>query len=79
MVRTYLDHNAEILQISLNGTIKTKIVYDANLNFKIVKARLRELIEYGLLMKNGRVYQTTSKGERFLYHYEILRGLLEIG
>ena len=79
MVRTYLDHNAEILQISLNGAIKTKIVYDANLNFKIIKARLRELIEYGLLMKNGRVYQTTSKGERFLYQYEILRGLLEVG
>ena len=79
MVRTYLDHNAEILMISLNGTIKTKIVYGANLNFKIIKARLRELIEYGLLMKEGRIYQTTSKGERFLYHYEILRGLLEIG
>lgn len=73
-----MDHNAEILELSRNGTIKTNIVYMANLNFKIVKARLRELIEYGLLMQSGRFYQTTSKGETFLYHYRMLKGLLDV-
>jgi len=79
MVRTYLDHNAEILQISKDGARKTGIVYGANLNFYTIKKRLKELITFGLLLKNGQYYITTPKGDVFLYHYREMRSLIPIG
>lgn len=79
MVRTYLDHNAEILRLSKEGARKTGIVYGANLNFYIIKKRLKELIILGLLQKNGKYYLTTPKGEEFLYHYREMRSLIPVG
>jgi len=79
MVRTYLDHNAEILRLSKDGARKTRIVYGANLNFYTIKKRLAELINLGLLIKNGKYYLTTPKGEEFLFYFEEIRSLIPVG
>jgi len=79
MLRTYLDHNADILRISKDGARKTQLVYGSNINFKLLKLRLAQLIETGLLMQNGKYYTTTPKGEEFLYHFQEMRSLIPIG
>jgi predicted transcriptional regulator len=71
--RNDLDICAEILQIAKDGAKKTRIVYSANLNFKIVEKYLRRLIENGLLdMMDERRFITTRKGAQFLKQYRIL-------
>lgn len=68
-----MDICAEILQIAKDGAKKTRIVYSANLNFKIVEKYLRRLIENGLLdMMDERRFITTRKGAQFLKQYRIL-------
>ena len=60
---------AQILALCQEGTSKTRIVYQVNLNFKTVKEYLDLLLEKGLLeaIPGGRVmYKTTEKGERAL-------------
>ncbi|RJS89991.1 transcriptional regulator [Candidatus Bathyarchaeota archaeon] len=68
--RNNLDIMAEILEIARLGAKKTWIVYKANLNFKIVKEYLSELMEKGLLERDGSLYYTTDRGLEFLEEYE---------
>lgn len=65
-----MDIMAEILEIARLGAKKTWIVYKANLNFKIVKEYLSELMEKGLLEQDGSLYYTTDRGLEFLEEYE---------
>ena len=57
---------SEILKICVNGANKTRIVYQANLNFFSAKHYLDRFIERGLLeaIPEGSriVYKTTPKG-----------------
>jgi len=61
------------LKICVNGAVKTRIVYQANLNFLSAKPYLDRFIERGLLevipVGSRIVYKTTPKGmdlkERF--------------
>jgi predicted transcriptional regulator len=57
---------SEILKICVNGANKTRIVYQANLNFFSAKPYLDRFIERGLLeaIPEGSriVYKTTPKG-----------------
>jgi len=61
-----------ILKVCLNGpACKTKIVYDANLNFTRLKKHLSLLLNMGYLVEeNGPrkkvVYQTTKAGRVFI-------------
>jgi len=73
--RNNVDIMADILRVARGGAKKTWIVYRANLNFKIVKEYLSELMEKGLLMAHGgaRIYQTTERGLEFLEQYESFR------
>ena len=71
--RNDLDICARILEVSRMGAKKTQIVYQANLNFKIVEKYLKRLTERGLLKAGDRFYVTTAKGARFLEQY---RGLI---
>ena len=77
-----MGHNADILRIAKEGARKTHLVYGlvygSNITFKLLKIRLTQLIETGLLMKNGKFYHTTSKGEEFLYHFQEMRELIPI-
>jgi predicted transcriptional regulator len=56
---------SQILKICIGGANKTKIVYQANLNFKTVKPYTDLLINNGLLnIRQGPtiIYETTEKG-----------------
>lgn len=60
---------SEILEICIDGANKTKIVYNANLNFKILNSYLDVLTKKGLLhlRKDQRnEYVTTDEGIRML-------------
>jgi len=70
--RNDLDICAEILQVARAGAKKTQIVYQANLNFKIVEKYLKRLTDGGLLQSKGKFYFTTPKGVSFLEQFRIL-------
>jgi predicted transcriptional regulator len=71
MRRNDLDICADILQVAKVGARKTQIVYQANLNFKIVKKYLNRLIDTGMLSEaeEKRLYTTTNRGAEFLEQY----------
>ncbi len=54
------------------GSSKTKIVYQVNLNFKNAGQYLEWLTSHGYLVKEERLYKTTSSG------YELLQNLNDI-
>jgi predicted transcriptional regulator len=70
---------AEILALCQEGgASKTRIVYQANLNFKTVKEHLDLLLEKGLLgaIPGGHImYKTTEKGERALEHHRAIEAI----
>ena len=60
---------SQILNVCRNGAIKTRVVYQANLNFKTVEPYLALLIKNNLLeVQHGekKMYETTQKGESLL-------------
>ena len=60
---------SQILNVCRNGAIKTRVVYQANLNFKTVEPYLVLLVKNNLLeVQQGekRKYETTEKGETLL-------------
>ncbi|MDP2901259.1 MAG: winged helix-turn-helix domain-containing protein [Candidatus Bathyarchaeota archaeon] len=67
-----MDICRDILQLTRNGAIKTRIVYGANLNFEIVKGYLSKLLSLGLLEESRKGYRTTEKGLDFIESYEEL-------
>ena len=71
--RSDVDIYAEILYLANEGGVgKTVFVNQANLNFKIIRRYLSNLIEEELLKVEGKKYETTDKGIDFLNHYEEL-------
>ena len=72
MKRNNLDIFADILRVSKDGAKKTHLVYNANLNFNIVKKYMNELLENELLKQNGDRFYQTEKGARFIAQYEEL-------
>ncbi len=80
MRRDSKDIEAAILRIAETGAKKTQLVYQANLNFKIVKRYLERLIEQGyldhiVLDSRNSLFQTTSRGQEFLRRYAALTNL----
>jgi predicted transcriptional regulator len=63
---------AQILSLCReDGAGKTRIVYQANLNFHTVKMHLGLLLKNGLLdefLGEQTIYKTTAKGEQALEH-----------
>lgn len=80
MRRNDLDICADILQVARAGAKKTRIVYQADLNFKIVKGYLQRLIANGMLdpSPEGRLYMTTSVGVDFIERYRALVSPLKV-
>lgn len=73
---------AEILHIARDGTLKTQIMYKANLSFAQLNEYLRFMLKTRLLSKfnaNGKdIYGVTEKGEDFLHrHFELTELLKE--
>jgi predicted transcriptional regulator len=65
--RNKLEIIGTILSIcKLEGSSKTRIVYQANLNFKNAGLYLEWLTKRGYLIKDDRVYRTTPTGLELL-------------
>lgn len=63
---------SQILDICRGGANKTKIVYQANLNFRTVNPYLELLIENELLTvrrENTLIYETTERGASLLDNF----------
>jgi predicted transcriptional regulator len=73
---------AEILEIANEGTLKTPIMYRANLSFTQLNEYLDFMLKTDLLQKvhtNEReVYRATDKGLDFLQRYREIMGLLRL-
>ncbi len=68
---------AQILEACIDGASKTKIVYQANLNFRTVNPYIDLLIKCDLIKiveDNHKLYKTTEEGidlmKNFKYHHE---------
>ena len=72
---------AEILEIAKDGTLKTQIMYRANLSFAQLNDYLKFMLKVDLLNKlraNGKnVYVATEKGIDFLQRHAELTELLK--
>jgi predicted transcriptional regulator len=72
---------AEILEISREGSLKTQIMYRANLSFTQLNDYLRFMLKISLLEKvlmNDRdIYRATVKGLDFLQRYNEITELIK--
>lgn len=74
--RSNLEIAAEILKLAKKGAKKTRIVYGANLNFKMLEEYLVKLKKSGLIMNspdNDRLIKTTEKGREYLQQFYVLQ------
>jgi predicted transcriptional regulator len=70
---------SEILNICLDGASKTKIVYQANLNFRTVNPYLKLLVQNELLLTRTEprlLYKTTNKGKVLLENYSRIKDII---
>lgn len=72
---------AEILEIAKEGTLKTQIMYRANLSFTQLNDYLTLMLKISLLKKNEEndkeIYRATAKGMDFLERYRDITQLLK--
>jgi len=72
---------AEILEISKNGSLKTQIMYRANLSFAQLNEYLHFLLDLELLQESienqKTVFKVTAKGDKYLQNYYKIKELLE--
>jgi predicted transcriptional regulator len=73
---------AEILEIAKDGTLKTQVMYRANLSFTQLTDYLKFMLRIRLLEKvetDGKdVYKATEKGLDFLQRYREIYKLLKL-
>jgi len=75
--RSNIEIVAEILQIANKRAKKTRIVYGANLNFKMLGEYLERLEKAGLIKGrsgNEGFIEITDKGKEYLRHFRGFRG-----
>ena len=75
--RNKLEILGSILDIcKADGSSKTRIVYQVNLNFKNAGSYLDWLIEREYIVKEDRVYKTTHKGEELLDNLNYINSVI---
>jgi predicted transcriptional regulator len=71
---------AEILTIAKDGSLKTQIMYRANLSFAQLNEYLNILTKMNLLEiqneNNKKIYKTTAKGNKYLEKYKEISDIL---
>jgi predicted transcriptional regulator len=71
---------AEILEIARDGSLKTQIMYRANLSFTQLNDYLRFMLKINLLERvlenDKQIYRATGKGVDFLQRYREINELL---
>lgn len=69
--RNRLQIIANILLIASSGAKKTRIMYQANLSYKLLCRYLNEVLDAGLIcFGKGECYVLTAKGKEFLRRHE---------
>ena len=72
---------AEILEISKDGSLKTQIMYKANLSFAQLNEYLALLLDLELLQEiienEKTMFRVTGKGDKYLQNYYKIKELLE--
>ncbi|MGB9714691.1 MAG: winged helix-turn-helix domain-containing protein [Candidatus Bathyarchaeales archaeon] len=72
---------SEILEIAKDGTLKTQIMYRANLSFTQLNDYLKFMLRINLLKKivenDKEIYKATEKGLNFLQRYREITELLK--
>ena len=79
--RSRIQIAADILEITKNGSRKTRIMYQGNLSFDLLQKYLDMLVNFGLLeVRSGseKSYIATEKGQRFLEDYRELQKYSEM-
>ncbi len=79
--RSDIEISADILKVALYGAKKSHIVYQANLNFEVVKKYLKRLSESGLINLpsiGNRIFKTTLKGREYINRYENLNNFMKM-
>lgn len=61
---------AAILEASNNGASKTRIMFSANLSFKLLEKYLEVVKSIGYIQIQGSTYRITDEGKEFLKHYK---------
>jgi len=62
MKRTAIEIKVDILKLTTQPSLKTRIVYLCNLNFVLAEKHLSSLMSKGLIEKLDQHYTTTDKG-----------------
>ena len=79
--RDHLFIMAEILEVAMDGALKTQVIYRANLSFAQLNEYLKLMLDLKLLemVRNSErnIYKTTAKGVRYLQSYREIRDLLK--
>jgi predicted transcriptional regulator len=74
---------SKILDVCASGAHKTRIVYQANLNFRTVNPYIELLTKNGMInaKKEGNlvVYETTARGLALLDNYKQIQNGLSLG
>lgn len=53
---------AAVLEVAKTGATKTRIMYKANLSFKLLKKYLEKTLKIGFIRLNESSYELTAKG-----------------
>ena len=59
----------DILKVAREGARKTRIMYIANLSYRLLEKYLGETVQLGLLHSSDYRYEVTKKGRAFLEKY----------
>ena len=69
--RGRLEIIADVLDVVKGGAKKTRIMYQANLSYKLLIRYLKDVIDTGLARKaDGNTYTLTAKGADFLRQFQ---------
>ena len=74
--RNRLEIAADIIEITKNGSRKTRIMYQGNLSFDLLQRYLDMLLNFQLIQRlegDQPAYIATEKGRHFLTEFEELR------
>ena len=67
--RNRIEIIADILNVALVSVNKTKIMYVANLSYRLLEKYLCEIIHLGFIAFSNNSYKVTEKGRDFLERY----------
>jgi len=88
--RSKLEIYLDVLKVIKEGTTKpTRIMYGANLSWKLVQGVLNSMVDQDLIeeidmstsrdKRTNTVYQITTKGDSVIRYFDRAKGLIEVG